>query len=82
MIVFFGNMRQLVDYAREKRLNPQRDLVLAGESAERRLQGFTGRIDVVMAGNYDGFSKDQATNLLRRIDHLNSVNGHTKKRAS
>lgn len=80
LIVFFGTLRQMRDYAQKKNLNPQRDLLLAGESVELRLMGFTGRIDI--AGNYEGYNSLNVRALMRYIELLNLINGHTQKEPS
>jgi hypothetical protein len=77
MIVFFGTGQQRDQYVTSKSLDPSR--VFLARDASKHVQGASGPIEVVIAGDYIGYDSKYAHGLLRYIHTLNQI--HRKQEA-
>lgn len=82
MIVFVGTYEQAVFYARQKGLNPQKDIVLATRGREG-IQGRNEPMELVFCSAHDltGASRKAAWEAVEYVDHINNLHGHETKRS-
>lgn len=83
MIVFFGTHAQAVHYARQKGLNPQKDIRLASAGL-RAVQGVREPIEMVFcsAHHVHGAALREELALIRYIDQNNAMLGTQTKEST